>query len=328
MNKTIVRNVFILFLIAFVLVTCSKEEINVDNNTASSEDNVIVQNEDKAIEGETDLNEEELDLSKEIIGEWYVITGEYANQVISFLEDGTYTEVNDLVDKTETTKGTYKINDGKLIINSKYSDDEMDIQIYNNVLSLSSLGFLYCKMGESFDPRCKGFNSLEGYYKDENNNYYHFKGDGELIVNGETLYYYVANKNSFIAMIPAGAATGMLEGKIEQDLDGNNELKVNARQYDEPYSIIEMPLIKIYEGEYNRVVGQEKEFHVLLVTADTLKVRKAPSTSSEKIQLYFRGRLIVQDYPFEIVEAEGYKWYGFGYGYIADKDGEWVKILK
>lgn len=111
MNKTIVRNVFILFLIAFVLVACSKEEINVDNNTASSEDNVIVQNEDKAIEDETDLNEEELDLSKEIIGEWYVITGEYANQVISFLEDGTYTEVNDLVDKTETTKGTYKISE-------------------------------------------------------------------------------------------------------------------------------------------------------------------------------------------------------------------------
>lgn len=328
MNKSIVRNVFILFLVVFVLAACSKDKA-VDNNNTSSEDSIIVQDEEKMTEDKINFNEEEIDLSKAIIGEWYVITGEYSNQVISFLEDGTFIEVDDFVEKTKTTKGTYKVNDGKLIINSKYNDDEMDIQIYNNVLSLSSLGFLYCKMGESFDPRCKGFNSLEGYYRDENNNYYHFKDEGELIVNGETLYYYVANKNSFIAMIPAGATTGALEGKIEQDLDGDNELKVNTHQYDEPYSIIEMPLIKMDEGEYNRVVGQEKEFHVLLVTADVLKVRKAPSTSSEKIQLYFRGRLIVENHPFEIVESEGYKWYGFGYTvYIADKDGEWVKVLK
>ena len=65
-----------------------------------------------------------------------------------------------------------------------------------------------------------------------------------------------------------------------------------------------------------------------MVTADALKVRKLPSTKAEKVQLFFRGRLIVEDHHFETIEAEGYKWYKVGYCYIADKDGEWVKVLK
>lgn len=326
MNKTIFRKNFMLFLVVFLLAACSKENVIEDGDVLTQDE--TIKNEENNDE-ESFFEEEELDISEAIIGEWYVISGEYGNQVISFNKDGTYIEVVDVVEKAETSKGTYEIKNGKLFIHPKYGNEEMDVNIYNNVLCLSSLGFLYCRMDELFDPRCKEFNNLEGYYKDDENHYYHFKDDGELIVNGETLYYYVANKNSFIAMIPAGATTGALEGKIEQDLDGDNELKVNVRQYDEPYSIIEMPLIKMDEGEYNRVVGQEKEFHVLLVTADALKVRKAPSAGSEKIQLYFRGRLIVENHPFEIVEAEGYKWYGFGYTvYIADKDGEWVKVLK
>lgn len=325
MNKTIFRKNFMLFLVVFLLAACSKENVIEDGDVLTQDE--TIKNEENNDE-ESFFEEEELDISEAIIGEWYVISGEYGNQVISFNKDGTYIEVVDVVEKAETSKGTYEIKNGKLFIHSKYGNEEMDVNIYNNVLCLSSLGFLYCRMDELFDPRCKEFNNLEGYYKDDENHYYHFKDNGELIVNGDSMYSYVANKEVFLAVIPSGASTGMIEGTIVQDLNGNKNLKRYIPQYDEPYGQIEMPLMEISEEEYCRVVGEENDFHILLVTADALKVRKLPSTKAEKVQLFFRGRLIVEDHHFETIEAEGYKWYKVGYCYIADKDGEWVKVLK
>lgn len=325
MNKTIFRKNFMLFLVVFLLAACSKENVIEDGDVLTQDE--TIKNEENNDE-ESFFEEEELDISEAIIGEWYVISGEYGNQVISFNKDGTYIEVVDVVEKAETSKGTYEIKNGKLFIHSKYGNEEMDVNIYNNVLCLSSLGFLYCRMDELFDPRCKEFNNLEGYYKDDENHYYHFKDNGELIVNGDSMYSYVANKEVFLAVIPSGASTGMIEGTIVQDLNGNKNLKRYIPQYDEPYGQIEMSLMEISEEEYCRVVGEENDFHILLVTADALKVRKLPSTKAEKVQLFFRGRLIVEDHHFETIEAEGYKWYKVGYCYIADKDGEWVKVLK
>ena len=325
MNKTIFRKNFMLFLVVFLLAACSKENVIEDGDVLTQDE--TIKNEENNDE-ESFFEEEELDISEAIIGEWYVISGEYGNQVISFNKDGTYIEVVDVVEKAETSKGTYEIKNGKLFIHSKYGNEEMDVNIYNNVLCLSSLGFLYCRMDELFDPRCKEFNNLEGYYKDDENHYYHFKDNGELIVNGDSMYSYVANKEVFLAVIPSGASTGMIKGTIVQDLNGNKNLKRYIPQYDEPYGQIEMPLMEISEEEYCRVVGEENDFHILLVTADALKVRKLPSTKAEKVQLFFRGRLIVEDHHFETIEAEGYKWYKVGYCYIADKDGEWVKVLK
>lgn len=325
MNKTIFRKNFMLFLVVFLLAACSKENVIEDGDVLTQYE--TIKNEENNDE-ESFFEEEELDISEAIIGEWYVISGEYGNQVISFNKDGTYIEVVDVVEKAETSKGTYEIKNGKLFIHSKYGNEEMDVNIYNNVLCLSSLGFLYCRMDELFDPRCKEFNNLEGYYKDDENHYYHFKDNGELIVNGDSMYSYVANKEVFLAVIPSGASTGMIEGTIVQDLNGNKNLKRYIPQYDEPYGQIEMSLMEISEEEYCRVVGEENDFHILLVTADALKVRKLPSTKAEKVQLFFRGRLIVEDHHFETIEAEGYKWYKVGYCYIADKDGEWVKVLK
>lgn len=325
MNKTIFRKNFMLFLVVFLLVACSKENVIEEGDVLTQDE--TIKNEENNDE-ESFFEEEELDISEAIIGEWYVISGEYGNQVISFNKDGTYIEVVDVVEKAETSKGTYEIKNGKLFIHSKYGNEEMDVNIYNNVLCLSSLGFLYCRMDELFDPRCKEFNNLEGYYKDDENHYYHFKDNGELIVNGDSMYSYVANKEVFLAVIPSGASTGMIEGTIVQDLNGNKNLKRYIPQYDEPYGQIEMSLMEISEEEYCRVVGEENDFHILLVTADALKVRKLPSTKAEKVQLFFRGRLIVEDHHFETIEAEGYKWYKVGYCYIADKDGEWVKVLK
>lgn len=313
-----------LFLVVFLLAACSKENV-IEEGDVLTQDETIKNEENN---DEESFFEEELDISEAIIGEWYVISGEYGNQVISFNKDGTYIEVVDVVEKAETSKGTYEIKNGKLFIHSKYGNEEMDVNIYNNVLCLSSLGFLYCRMDELFDPRCKEFNNLEGYYKDDENHYYHFKDNGELIVNGDSMYSYVANKEVFLAVIPSGASTGMIEGTIVQDLNGNKNLKRYIPQYDEPYGQIEMSLMEISEEEYCRVVGEENDFHILLVTADALKVRKLPSTKAEKVQLFFRGRLIVEDHHFETIEAEGYKWYKVGYCYIADKDGEWVKVLK
>lgn len=324
MNKTIFRKNFMLFLVVFLLAACSKENV-IEEGDVLTQDETIKNEENN---DEESFFEEELDISEAIIGEWYVISGEYGNQVISFNKDGTYIEVVDVVEKAETSKGTYEIKNGKLFIHSKYGNEEMDVNIYNNVLCLSSLGFLYCRMDELFDPRCKEFNNLEGYYKDDENHYYHFKDNGELIVNGDSMYSYVANKEVFLAVIPSGASTGMIEGTIVQDLNGNKNLKRYIPQYDEPYGQIEMSLMEISEEEYCRVVGEENDFHILLVTADALKVRKLPSTKAEKVQLFFRGRLIVEDHHFETIEAEGYKWYKVGYCYIADKDGEWVKVLK
>ena len=314
-----------LFLVVFLLAACSKENVIEEGDVLTQDE--TIKNEENTDE-ESFFEEEELDISEAIIGEWYVISGEYGNQVISFNKDGTYIEVVDVVEKAETSKGTYEIKNGKLFIHSKYGNEEMDVNIYNNVLCLSSLGFLYCRMDELFDPRCKEFNNLEGYYKDDENHYYHFKDNGELIVNGDSMYSYVANKEVFLAVIPSGASTGMIEGTIVQDLNGNKNLKRYIPQYDEPYGQIEMSLMEISEEEYCRVVGEENDFHILLVTADALKVRKLPSTKAEKVQLFFRGRLIVEDHHFETIEAEGYKWYKVGYCYIADKDGEWVKVLK
>ncbi len=325
MNKTIFRKNFMLFLVVFLLAACSKENVIEEGDVLTQDE--TIKNEENTDE-ESFFEEEELDISEAIIGEWYVISGEYGNQVISFNKDGTYIEVVDVVEKAETSKGTYEIKNGKLFIHSKYGNEEMDVNIYNNVLCLSSLGFLYCRMDELFDPRCKEFNNLEGYYKDDENHYYHFKDNGELIVNGDSMYSYVANKEVFLAVIPSGASTGMIEGTIVQDLNGNKNLKRYIPQYDEPYGQIEMSLMEISEEEYCRVVGEENDFHILLVTADALKVRKLPSTKAEKVQLFFRGRLIVEDHHFETIEAEGYKWYKVGYCYIADKDGEWVKVLK
>lgn len=325
MNKTIFRKNFMLFLVVFLLAACSKENVIEDGDVLTQDE--TIKNEENNDE-ESFFEEEELDISEAIIGEWYVISGEYGNQVISFNKDGTYIEVVDVVEKAETSKGTYEIKNGKLFIHSKYGNEEMDVNIYNNVLCLSSLGLLYCRMDELFDPRCKEFNNLEGYYKDDENHYYHFKDNGELIVNGDSMYSYVANKEVFLAVIPSGASTGMIEGTIVQDLNGNKNLKRYIPQYDEPYGQIEMSLMEISEEEYCRVVGEENDFHILLVTADALKVRKLPSTKAEKVQLFFRGRLIVEDHHFETIEAEGYKWYKVGYCYIADKDGEWVKVLK
>lgn len=313
-----------LFLVVFLLAACSKENV-IEEGDVLTQDETIKNEENN---DEESFFEEELDISEAIIGEWYVISGEYGNQVISFNKDGTYIEVVDVVEKAETSKGTYEIKNGKLFIHSKYGNEEMDVNIYNNVLCLSSLGFLYCRMDELFDPRCKEFNNLEGYYKDDENHYYHFKDNGELIVNGDSMYSYVANKEVFLAVIPSGASTGMIEGTIVQDLNGNKNLKRYIPQYDEPYGQIEMSLMEISEEEYCRVVGEENDFHIILVTADALKVRKLPSTKAEKVQLFFRGRLIVEDHHFETIEAEGYKWYKVGYCYIADKDGEWVKVLK
>ena len=313
-----------LFLVVFLLAACSKENV-IEEGDVLTQDETIKNEENN---DEESFFEEELDISEAIIGEWYVISGEYGNQVISFNKDGTYIEVVDVVEKAETSKGTYEIKNGKLFIHSKYGNEEMDVNIYNNVLCLSSLGFLYCRMDELFDPRCKEFNNLEGYYKDDENHYYHFKDNSELIVNGDSMYSYVANKEVFLAVIPSGASTGMIEGTIVQDLNGNKNLKRYIPQYDEPYGQIEMSLMEISEEEYCRVVGEENDFHILLVTADALKVRKLPSTKAEKVQLFFRGRLIVEDHHFETIEAEGYKWYKVGYCYIADKDGEWVKVLK
>lgn len=324
MNKTIFRKNFMLFLVVFLLAACSKENV-IEEGDVLTQDETIKNEENN---DEEIFFEEELDISEAIIGEWYVISGEYGNQVISFNKDGTYIEVVDVVEKAETSKGTYEIKNGKLFIHSKYGNEEMDVNIYNNVLCLSSLGFLYCRMDELFDPRCKEFNNLEGYYKDDENHYYHFKDNGELIVNGDSMYSYVANKEVFLAVIPSGASTGMIEGTIVQDLNGNKNLKRYIPQYDEPYGQIEMSLMEISEEEYCRVVGEENDFHIILVTADALKVRKLPSTKAEKVQLFFRGRLIVEDHHFETIEAEGYKWYKVGYCYIADKDGEWVKVLK
>lgn len=324
MNKTIFRKNFMLFLVVFLLAACSKENV-IEEGDVLTQDETIKNEENN---DEESFFEEELDISEAIIGEWYVISGEYGNQVISFNKDGTYIEVVDVVEKAETSKGTYEIKNGKLFIHSKYGNEEMDVNIYNNVLCLSSLGFLYCRMDELFDPRCKEFNNLEGYYKDDENHYYHFKDNGELIVNGDSMYSYVANKEVFLAVIPSGASTGMIEGTIVQDLNGNKNLKRYIPQYDEPYGQIEMSLMEISEEEYCRVVGEENDFHIILVTADALKVRKLPSTKAEKVQLFFRGRLIVEDHHFETIEAEGYKWYKVGYCYIADKDGEWVKVLK
>lgn len=324
MNKTIFRKNFMLFLVVFLLAACSKENV-IEECDVLTQDETIKNEENN---DEESFFEEELDISEAIIGEWYVISGEYGNQVISFNKDGTYIEVVDVVEKAETSKGTYEIKNGKLFIHSKYGNEEMDVNIYNNVLCLSSLGFLYCRMDELFDPRCKEFNNLEGYYKDDENHYYHFKDNGELIVNGDSMYSYVANKEVFLAVIPSGASTGMIEGTIVQDLNGNKNLKRYIPQYDEPYGQIEMSLMEISEEEYCRVVGEENDFHIILVTADALKVRKLPSTKAEKVQLFFRGRLIVEDHHFETIEAEGYKWYKVGYCYIADKDGEWVKVLK
>lgn len=325
MNKTIFRKNFMLFLVVFLLAACSKENVIEEGDVLTQDE--TIKNEENNDE-ESFFEEEELDISEAIIGEWYVISGEYGNQVISFNKDGTYIEVVDVVEKAETSKGTYEIKNGKLFIHSKYGNEEMDVNIYNNVLCLSSLGFLYCRMDELFDPRCKEFNNLEGYYKDDENHYYHFKDNGELIVNGDSMYSYVANKEVFLAVIPSGASAGMIEGTIVQDLNGNKNLKRYIPQYDEPYGQIEMSLMEISEEEYCRVVGEENDFHILLVTADALKVRKLPSTKAEKVQLFFRGRLIVEDHRFETIEAEGYKWYKVGYCYIADKDGEWVKVLK
>ena len=325
MNKTIFRKNFMLFLVVFLLAACSKENVIEEGDVLTQDE--TIKNEENNDE-ESFFEEEELDISEAIIGEWYVISGEYGNQVISFNKDGTYIKVVDVVEKAETSKGTYEIKNGKLFIHSKYGNEEMDVNIYNNVLCLSSLGFLYCRMDELFDPRCKEFNNLEGYYKDDENHYYHFKDNGELIVNGDSMYSYVANKEVFLAVIPSGASTGMIEGTIVQDLNGNKNLKRYIPQYDEPYGQIEMSLMEISEEEYCRVVGEENDFHILLVTADALKVRKLPSTKAEKVQLFFRGRLIVEDHHFETIEAEGYKWYKVGYCYIADKDGEWVKVLK
>ena len=325
MNKTIFRKNFMLFLVVFLLAACSKENVIEEGDVLTQDE--TIKNEENNDE-ESFFEEEELDISEAIIGEWYVISGEYGNQVISFNKDGTYIEVVDVVEKAETSKGTYEIKNGKLFIHSKYGNEEMDVNIYNNVLCLSSLGFLYCRMDELFDPRCKEFNNLEGYYKDDENHYYHFKDNGELIVNGDSMYSYVANKEVFLAVIPSGASTGMIEGTIVQDLNGNKNLKRYIPQYDEPYGQIEMSLMEISEEEYCRVVGEEDDFHILLVTADALKARKLPSTKAEKVQLFFRGRLIVEDHHFETIEAEGYKWYKVGYCYIADKDGEWVKVLK
>ena len=69
----------------------------------------------------------------------------------------------------------------------------------------------------------------------------------------------------------------------------------------------------------------EKAFQIQNITGK-INIRSLPSTSGEKLGTYEKGKII---YAFETKEAEGYTWYRIGTDkWVADKNGEWIKVLK
>ena len=56
-----------------------------------------------------------------------------------------------------------------------------------------------------------------------------------------------------------------------------------------------------------------------------INIRKEPSASAERVGTYQKGEVV---YAYETKEAEGYTWYRIGEGkWVADKGGEWIKVL-
>lgn len=56
-----------------------------------------------------------------------------------------------------------------------------------------------------------------------------------------------------------------------------------------------------------------------------INIRSTPSTKGEKLGTFAKDKII---YAFETKEAEGYTWYRIGSDkWVADKNGEWIKVL-
>ena len=116
------KKIFILIICLLIVNGCSSNDKNKDaivTNTPSFDDTEI----EEPISTETTETEniivsndvdKEADLAKEIVGEWYVIMGEYANEVLSFSKDGTLTLTETNLNQQEVSHGSYQIKGNKL----------------------------------------------------------------------------------------------------------------------------------------------------------------------------------------------------------------------
>lgn len=93
-------------------------------------------------------------------------------------------------------------------------------------------------------------------------------------------------------------------------------------------------LFAIQDNEYDRplfigVVAKlgepiEKAIQIKNITGK-INIRSLPSTQGEKLGTFEKDKII---YAFETKEAEGYTWYRIGTDkWVADKNGEWIKVL-
>ncbi len=331
------KRITLLILYLFLVIGCTTKEDNTKDlvSTFDSVGNETIVPEDNYNSRDcltiVDENKKS-DLSKQIIGEWYVLMGEYGNEVLSFSSDGLLTLKENFGNKQEVYKGTYQILDNKLLYeyesgSSTTSEGEINVDICGNILILHDWGGLYCRMGEIPNSSNEYSKKLAGYYFD-GQNYYCFTFDGELLVN-DVLYYYAANKDGFLAVLPAGASSGSLTGTFSLDLNNNIISIDNISSITYYLEGKQFPsLIKISYEEYQNNVVDNGDTHLLLVIADALKIRNSPSLDGEQIGLYFKGCLIKSDLSFVSVWADGYTWYKVFDSWITDKNGEWVLIIK
>ena len=334
--QKLMKKILILIVCLLVVNGCSSNDKNKDGivtNTPSF-DNVEIEEpiSTETIETENIIVsndvDKEVDLAKEIVGEWYVIMGEYANEVLSFSNDGALILTETNINQQEVSHGSYQIKDNKLSFSYTRADSstnkgEISVDICGNVLILSDWGILYCRMGETPNTTNKYTKQLEGYYSD-GEYCYHFSSNGELQTS-DVFYYYAANKDGFVAVIPAGASSGTISGTFELDQDGNILNINNISRIGERF----LSLVNINKDEYINATGDITDNYLLLVTADALKVRKSPSLNGEQTSVYFKGKVISSNEPFETVDADGYTWYKIGINWwVADNNGEWIKQIK
>ncbi len=329
------KTIILLIVYLFLISGCHLNK-NSNNDTGALDQSFDVVKEETSLTKDTPNDQDlltfydetkKVDLAEEIIGQWYAIMGEYGNEVLSFSSDGMLTLTENLGNQQKIYKGTYLVADNKLSFkynrnDSSVSQGEIDFDICGNILILHDWGGLYCKMGETPDSSNEYSKQLDGYYFG-GENYYHFTSNGQLETNGN-FYYYAANKDGFVAVIPAGASSGTITGTFKLDLNKNiisiDNINAIGKQFPS--------LTKITYEEYQNNAGNIQDTYLLLVSADALKLRNNPSLNSEQIGVYFKGYLIASNSPFETVYADGYTWYKVFGSWIADNNGEWVTAIR
>ena len=270
-------------------------------------------------------------------------------------EAGYYDQVSDEYG-SQKIQGFYSISDNKISMfyDKKYkvylSDDETlvdkinaDFSLVGNEITIEGFG-TYLKSGEIPNSPVECANEfskkLEGCYIftsnfDGSNEYYCFTEKG--FINRVMGYNDTWLEFDYVV---TNITNNSIYGRVER-CGGDSECSFSANykiNEDKSISLFNNEdyefgiLTKIAKEDFEKVQLNVKYYicNILFIKADTLNVRKAPSINAEKLFALEKGIYNVSyEHDLESTRADGYTWYRIDEDeWIADKNGEWVQILR